>query len=78
MNHDELMANVKNKLASKPAITANWIQQRYHVLQMQARKCIQDLQEQGLIGQEWSTRLGGYPVIQAESLSQASEAIGQK
>ena len=67
MTNEDLMTNVKNKLPSRQAITATWIQCRYHVLQMQARKCIADLQDEGLIGQDWDTQLGGYPVLHQQA-----------
>jgi ribosomal protein S25 len=63
MTYDELMINVRNKLPSRVAITAIWIQQRYRVLQSQARRCIADLQEQGLVGKDWDPCLGGYPIL---------------
>jgi ribosomal protein S25 len=63
MDYQELMGNVKARLATREAITANYIQCRYHVLQSSARKVIQDLQDEGLIGREWSVGLGGYPVV---------------
>lgn len=63
MTYEELLQTVKAKLPSREAITANFIQMRYRVLQMQARKCISELQDQGLISREWDVRLGGYPVV---------------
>lgn len=63
MTYAELLQTVKAKLPSRTAITANWIQMRYRVLQMEARKCVQELQAEGLVGREWDTKLGGYPVV---------------
>ncbi len=63
MTYEELMVNVRAKLPSRQAITANWIQCRYRVLQMMARRCIQELQEDGSISREWDPRLGGYEVL---------------
>lgn len=68
MTQAELLNTVKAKLPAREAITANWIQCRYHVLQMSARKCIEQLQSEGLIGREWSVTLGGYPVVKETKL----------
>jgi ribosomal protein S25 len=62
MTQAELMKTVKAKLPTRQAITVNFVQQRYRVLQSQARRCIEDLQDEGLISRNWSTELGGYPV----------------
>lgn len=63
MTYQELMDNVKERLPSRDAITVNYVQARYHVLQSLARKVIEDLQDEGLISREWSTQLGGYAVV---------------
>lgn len=66
MNQVELLQTVKAKLPTREAITAVFIQQRYHVLQSQARQCIATLQAERLIGTEWNVGLGGYPVLVKE------------
>jgi len=63
MTQQELMDTVKAKLPTRDAITVNFVQMRYRVLQAQARKVIADLQNDGLIGKEWDAALGGYPVV---------------
>jgi ribosomal protein S25 len=63
MNYADLMQCVRERLPTRQAITANYVQSRYHILQMVARKVIQDLQEEGLIGKTWDAVLGGYPVL---------------
>lgn len=69
MSQDELMKNVRAKLASKQVITTYFIQQHYRVLQSQARKCIDDLQKEGLISKVWDPSLGGYPVLSKETVT---------
>ena len=66
MTQDELGKCVRAKLAGRMAINVVFIQQRYHVLQSQARRCILDLQEAGLISWEWDPKLGGYAVLKQE------------
>ena len=63
MRYDDLITNVKNRLRSLDMITVNYIQQRYHVLQSDARRAMKQLQDEKLIGAIWNTGLGGYPVI---------------
>lgn len=63
MTYEDLMKCVKDRLPTRQAITANYVQSRYHVLQMMARKIILDLQDEKLIGREWDPQLGGYPVL---------------
>ena len=67
MNYKELYENVKRKVPERQAITAIFVQMRYHTLQADARRCIAQLQEEGLIGREWDTSLGGYPVLVKEN-----------
>ncbi len=66
MNQIELLQAVKIKLPTRDAVTAIFIQMRYHVLHAQAHQCITDLQAEGLIGKEWDSSLGGYPVLVKE------------
>ena len=70
MTYDDLMLNVRNKLPSRAAITSNWIQQRYHVLQGEARQCLAELQAENLVATEWNTHLGGYQVLVGETEKQ--------
>ena len=70
MTYEDLMLNVRNKLLSRAAITAVWIQQRYHVLQGEARQCLAELQRDGLVAREWNTNLGGYQVLIGETEKQ--------
>jgi ribosomal protein S25 len=62
MTQTELYETVKAKLPTREAITVNWVQCRYRVLQSQARQVIADLKAEGLIGKDWDPSLGGYPV----------------
>jgi hypothetical protein len=66
MTNDELLQTVRAKLPSREAITTTFIQMRYRVLQSQARQCITDLQQAGLISSEWNPQMGGYPVIKVK------------
>lgn len=66
MIYEDLLKTVKAKLPTWKMVTANVIQMRYRCLQMAARKCIADLQAEGLIGTEWDSSLGGYPVLTGE------------
>lgn len=66
MSYAELYETVKAKIASRKAITVIFVQMRYHTLQSDARRCVAQLQEEGLIGREWDMSLGGYPVVKQE------------
>lgn len=66
MSYAELYETVKTKITSRQAITTIYIQMRYHTLQSDARRCVAQLQDEGLIGREWDPSLGGYPVIKRE------------
>jgi len=66
MIYTELLETVKAKLPTRQAITIGYIQQRYHTLQGEAHKVIGQLQAEGLIGEDWDTALGGYPVVVKE------------
>lgn len=63
MTQEEVMQCVRAKLPSRMAITATWIQARYHCLQSQARAIIATLQDEGKISKEWDPQLGGYAVV---------------
>lgn len=63
MTQDQLMENVKARLPKLEAISVVDIQTRYRCLHGQARKCIQDLQAEGLISREWNFLKGGYLVL---------------
>jgi hypothetical protein len=66
MSYEELLECVRARLASHQAISMDYVRSRYRVLQMMARKVIQDLQDEGLIGREWDVELRGYPVLKQE------------
>lgn len=66
MTYAELYETVKAKIASRQAVTTIFIQMRYHTLQSEARRCVRQLQDEGLIGREWDMSLGGYPVLAKE------------
>lgn len=68
MTYAELYETVKKKITGRQAITAIFIQMRYHTLQADARRCLAQLQEEGLIGREWDMSLGGYPVLKKEKI----------
>lgn len=63
MRYDDLYRTVRAILASRKAVTVIFIQMRYLVLQAEARRCVAQLQDEGLIGREWDASLGGYPVL---------------
>ena len=63
MTQDELTENVKARLPKLEKISVVDIQTRYRCLHGQARRCIQDLQVDGLISWEWNFLEGGYLVL---------------
>jgi ribosomal protein S25 len=63
MTQDQLMENVKARLSKVDKISVVDIQTRYRCLHSQARKCIRDLQDEGLISREWHFLEGGYLVL---------------
>jgi ribosomal protein S25 len=66
MTQDELLENVKARLPKLEKISVVDIQTRYRCLHSQARKCIRDLQEEGLISREWHFMKSGYLVLKQE------------
>jgi ribosomal protein S25 len=66
MTQDELTENVKARLSKLDKISVVDIQTRYRCLHSQARKCIRDLQAEGLISREWNFLEGGYLVLKQE------------
>jgi hypothetical protein len=66
MNYADLLMTVKERLPSRRAISVDYIWSRYRVLRTVARKVIDDLQREELIGRDWNTEFGGYPVLVKE------------
>jgi ribosomal protein S25 len=66
MTQDELLENVKARLPKLEKISVVDIQTRYRCLHAQARKCIRDLQDEGLISREWHFMKSGYLVLKQE------------
>jgi ribosomal protein S25 len=66
MTQDQLMETVKARLSKVDKISVVDIQTRYRCLHAQARKCIRDLQEEGLISREWHFMKSGYLVLKQE------------
>ncbi len=67
MNYVDLLQTVKERLPSRQAITVDYIWSRYRVMRTVARKVIDDLQREQLIGKDWNAALGGYPVLVKEA-----------
>lgn len=63
MEYNVLLQTVKDKLKSLDVITVNFIRQRYHTLQSDARHVLTQLQQEGLVEKEWKFGAGGYLVI---------------
>jgi ribosomal protein S25 len=66
MTYDEILETVKARLSKVDKISVVDIQTRYRCLHSQARKCIRDLQEEGLISREWHFMKSGYLVLKQE------------
>ena len=65
-NYEDLLKLIKERLPSRQGMSVDYVWSRYRVLRTVARKVIDDLQREELIGQEWSVELGGYPVLVQE------------
>lgn len=67
MNYAELYKMVKESIAGRQAVTTIFIQMRHRTLQADARRCLAQLQDEELVGKDWDTALGGYPVLMKEA-----------